>query len=238
MNQIWTEDPALIREEIEFLIANKIDLICGRRGTNNLTKLALKGTGESKVGDLIILFHPHEPTCQSNSCVFYYHKQGFPLRFFEVERVKKVNKLLGLKFPSRIFNIHRRNHERVATPHKSMATFSLRNKQRVHHGKIEDISLAGAKLTVDIPTVMAVGDIICHITCTLCSWFRTVQDTQLHIPEAKVVWLKDDGEKTTTLGLQFDLVAKGLDTLSNYIDQRMIEEARNSPIQIVPATTP
>lgn len=235
MNQIWTEDPERIREEIEFLITNKIDLICGRRGTNNLTKLSIKGTGESKVGELLILFHPHEPTCKSGTCVFYYHIKGHPLRFFEVERVKQVNKLLGLKFPTRIFNIHRRNHERVTTPHKSRATFSLLNKQRVHYGKIEDISLAGAKLSVEIPSVMAVGDIICHVGFILCSYFRTVEDTQIHIPEARVIWLKGDSEKTTTLGLQFALDPKGIDTLSNYIDQRNIEESRNSPFQILPS---
>lgn len=235
MNQIWTEDPELIRQEIELLIANKVDLICGRRGAGNLTKLSIKGTGQSKAGDLIILYHPHEPTCKSNSCVYYYHIKGQPLRFFEVERVKQVNKLLGLKFPTRIFNIHRRNHERVTTPPPSRATFSLLNKQRVHTGKVDDISMAGAKLTVEIASVMAVGDLICHLSLILCSHYRTVEDTQIQIPEARVIWLKGEEEKTTTLGVQFQLVDKGIDLLSNYIDQRNIEISRNSPFQPLPS---
>jgi hypothetical protein len=228
MKHLFTDDPQIINKELSSLIESGGHLICGRGGTKNFKKLALKGKVKSAVGELMVIDHPHEPTCSSQTCLFYYHTKENHLRCFETERIKKSNNLLVLKYPAVIYSIHRRAHSRVTTAGNSRVTYSLLNKQRVHYGKVADISLEGAKLLVDIPSVMSVGDLLCHLTFTLCSRYPFVDETQVHIPEAKVMWLRGDADHTHTLGVKFLLHESSQASLDYYIELRTIEDPNSS----------
>lgn len=222
MKNLWTDDADTIRQEIEFLIENKISLICGRRGLERMAKLPISGITISNNVPLLILYHPHEPSCSFNKCIFYYHVKGNPLRVFECTRIKKADKFVGFELPKQIFNIHKRVSQRIATPNNSIATFSIQNKQRIYNGIVEDISLEGTKLQVDIPAMLSKGSILCHITLTIYYVKSLKDETVINIPEAEVAWAKCDKERTTTVGLKFVLSEKNLDKLSNYIDLRSI----------------
>jgi hypothetical protein len=222
MKDLWTEDAETIQKEMDSLVENKIQLICGRRGSENITKLPAVGKTVTKNGSVLVLLHPHEPTCSSETCTFYYNSKGNPLRVFECKRVKKAENFVGFEYPKQIFNIHRRKFERVETPNTSVVTFSFHNKQRIHNGTVGDISLEGAKLLVDLPGEIAKGAILCHVTMTICYRISNVQ-TVLLIPEAQVIWSKCTNEVTHTIGIKFTLSEKDQDALSNYIDLRLIE---------------
>ncbi len=222
MKNLWTEDAETIRQEIDFLIENKIALICGRTGLEKMTKLPISGITISNNVPLLILFHPQEPSCSIKKCTFYYHIKGNPLRVFECTRIKKVDKFVAFELPAKIFNIIKRKSQRVPTPNNSIATFSIQNKQRIYNGTVNDISLEGAKISVEIPALVKKGSIICHITLTIFYLKASRDETVINIPEAEIAWSKFDKERTTTLGIKFMLSEKDLDKLSNYIDLRSI----------------
>ena len=224
MKDIWTEDAETIHKEVDFLVEHKIELVCARRGSADITKLTVVGKANSKNGPLFVLLHPHEPTCSSETCTFYYHSKGSPLRVFECKRAKKAEKFVGFEFPKQIFNIHRRKHERVTTPNNSVGVFSFLHKQRIYNGTVADISLEGARLLVDIPGPVAKDTTLCHVTLTICYRISKAQIVLL-IPEVKIAWSKFEQEITNTIGIQFLLSEKDQDALSNYIELRTIEES-------------
>lgn len=228
MKYLFTNDPQVISKEIATLIESEGHVICSKDGTKNFKKLAVKGKISSPVGELFVINHPHEPTCASDTCLFYYHTKGNSLRCFETQRVSKSNNLLVLKYPTAIYNIHSRVNPRVKTAGNSRLTFSIRNRQRVLTGKVADISQQGAKLLVNIPSVLSPGDLLYHLTMALCSRFPFVDEAHLHVPEAKVMWLKGDEDHTHTLGVKFTLPEKSLDALENYIDLRSMEDPSSS----------
>lgn len=228
MKEIWLEDAESIQQEMESLVEQKMELICGRTGKEITTKLKLVGKTTTKTGPLFILLHPHDPTCGSEECTFFYHSRGNPLRVFECKRVKKAENFVGFEYPKQIFNIHRRKFERVTTPNNSVVTFSIQRKQRIHNGAVGDISLEGAKLLVNLPGVIEKGVILCHIALTVYYRISKVQ-TSLTIPEAEVIWTKCENDVTHTVGIKFVLSEKDTDALSNYIDLRGIEDSYKRP---------
>lgn len=228
MRELWTDDPLTIVKEIDSLIEKKAELFCGRGGKKEIKRLSLMAKSKTPAGDLLVVHHPHEPSCANGTCLYYYRGTGSPLRCFEAERVKKVKDLMGLKYPTAIYNIHQRQFPRVKTAGNSTVVYSRLHKQRLYSGKVEDISLEGAKLLVDIPMVIGVGDILCHMTLTLCSRFSGVEETRVHVPEAKVMWRKGDEDKTRSIGVKFAWHEKGHEALSTYIDLRMIEDPEGS----------
>lgn len=222
---LWTDDVATIRQEIDTLVQEKTGLVCGRRGLKNITRLVVIAKTEVRDSTIFVLLHPHEPSCGSDTCTFYYHRPGFPLRFFACRRVKKAGDYVGYELPERIFYIHRRKHDRVTTPHTSTITFSLLQKQRIYNGKIDDISIQGAKVLVNIPMELAAGTKLFHITITLCLRESLVQ-TVLFVAEAEIVWSKCAESLTTIIGIRFAVAGNHLEALTNYIDLRLIEDAR------------
>ena len=94
MDQLSITDISNVPEEINNIISGKIDLICGRRGAKAMTKLSAKAVTKTGKQELLVLLHPHEPTCTSPTCTFYYHIKGQPLRCFECTRVKKVEQFI------------------------------------------------------------------------------------------------------------------------------------------------
>ncbi len=222
---IWTEDVETIRQEIDLLVHNKTELICGRRGLRNINRypVVAKTTMKSGVG-IFVLFHPQAPSCNSDTCAFYYHRPGNPLRFFECTRVKKAEKYVGYELPRRIYYIHRRKFERVTTPHTSAGTFSLQLKQRIYNGIIDDVSIQGAKILVDMPLELAPGTKLCHVTLTLCLR-ASERQTVIFVPEAEIIWSNYANSVTTLLGLRFSPDVDYSALLTSYIDLRLIEDA-------------
>lgn len=225
MKELWSDDNLTIKKEIQFLIEEKIALICARAGFKNLKRLAINKMVSTKTGELLIVNHPHAPSCSSNSCSFYYQKKNNSLRMFECEKVKLVNGLLGFKTPTQIFSLHNRKFQRVTTPNHSSVSFSLQNRQRIYNGEIDNISIDGAKFLVNIPSIIEKDDVVENLTLTLFCRLKSIDETYFHIPQAKVVWLKCDEGGTKILGVQFVLLGKDHDILSDYIDLRTMEDS-------------
>jgi len=58
MKNIWTEDAETIQQEMYFLVENKIELICGRKGVEAISKLTVIGKTTTKKGPIFVLHHP------------------------------------------------------------------------------------------------------------------------------------------------------------------------------------
>jgi len=225
MKTLLTDDIDQIHDEFDRLIQAKTRLFCVRRIKDNLALGELYVQATTKVGgdDLLVLYHPHTPSCTSPTCLFYYHTKGQPLRFFESPRVKKADKYLGLKLPREIYDIQRRRFPRVLAMPNSMAIFSFQHKQRVHHCTVADVSLGGARIVGTIPSVVAKGDVITPLTISLYRRSASREETRVHVPEAEVKWAVVEGSQTQAMGIRFSLPDKARQVLADYIDLRMIE---------------
>lgn len=98
---IWSEDVETIRREIDLLVQGKTGLVCARRGLKNNMRLPAIAKTSASSGELLVLHHPHEPSCNSDTCTFYYHRQGNPIRFFPASGSKRLAIMSALNCPSR-----------------------------------------------------------------------------------------------------------------------------------------
>nr|MBF0223497.1 PilZ domain-containing protein [Desulfobulbaceae bacterium] len=221
---IWSEDVETIRREIDLLVQGKTGLVCARRGLKNSTRLPAVAKTSASSGEIFVLHHPHEPSCNSDTCTFYYHRQGNPIRFFTCKRIKKAGGYVGFELPKQIYYIHRRKYDRVTPFYASDVTFSLPQKQRVYNGVIEDIAIQGAKILVSIPQKVAVGTTLCHVSINLCLHGARVQ-TVIFAPEAEIIWSQYANFVTSLVGIRFFLAEKHAAVLAEYIDLRLIVQA-------------
>lgn len=205
MKRTWSTDVDEIRKEIDLLIHEKARLFClPEKGKTNT--LHVKGKTRLQSSDILVLSHPGKTICPKNHCLFYYHINGLPVRGFHCTPEKLVNGLLGVHYPREIFEIQRRKFPRVPIANDSRAIFSLLNRQRLHVGRIEDISLEGARISGDFPVVIEKGNIITPITLTLLP--RHVQhpaETSVLIPEATVIRSVKGEGSTKELAIHFIL---------------------------------
>ncbi len=223
MKNIFSEDPAAIEKEMDSLVKNKTELICGGRGTGNIKKFTVVGKTIIENTHFIILSQQDGPTPSSGPYLFYYHSKVNCLRVFECTTVKKVHEFVCFEYPKQICNIYQRAAGRVTTPSNSVITFFVEKKHRIFNGSVRDISLKGAKLQVDIPGYLAKGALLYHIALTIRYHLSEIQ-TVINIPEAEVAWSDCAHDVTNTLGIKFTLPQHDHVALSNYIDIRSIEE--------------
>ena len=225
MKHLWLEDELQIRIELNRIIEERVSLVCGWRGVKNLTKLAVKGLVKAEENEIVVLSHPHEPTCSSPTCTFYYHLEGESLKCFEVVRRKKVDRYLGVEMPKQIFNVYVRHHERVRGARNSSLSFVVSNKQRVFKGRVDNISLEGCKVMGNIPSLLKKGEIVSNLTLSLFTKSGSGSERRLHIPEATVAWAKTENAHTEAFGVHFKLTGQVLHDLTEYIDMRLIEDS-------------
>ncbi|MCB2184264.1 MAG: PilZ domain-containing protein [Desulfobulbaceae bacterium] len=211
-----------ISAEIDKLINQKIGLFCLRENKKSKIFFA-KGKTQTKNGPLFILNHPFKPAC-GNNCLFYYHLQGQPLRGFLCRQEKHVGTLLGLHYPDEIFEIQRRKYPRLPATKNSTANFALLNRQKFFVGRVEDISLQGARISGNFPVIIAKGDTVTPITLRLFQKRMKDEETEIHIPEAEVVRVSADAETTSEIAIHFTLQDREHKSLMHYIDIRTIEE--------------
>jgi hypothetical protein len=205
MKRTWSTNVDEISKEIDLLIYQKARLFC-LRDKEKTNTLHVKGKTRLQHSDILVLSHPGKNICPQNHCLFYYHRKGFPVRGFHCTPEKLVNGLLGVRFPREIFEIQRRKFPRVQVDKDSRAIFALLNRHRFHVGRIEDISLEGARISGDFPLVIEKGNIITPITLTLMPRFmRQAKETNIHIPEATVMRAINAEGGTKELAIHFIL---------------------------------
>lgn len=222
---LWTDDPAKIQGEIDALVASKTELICGRGGMQALKQLACVGKTTAKRERMFVLFHPQEPSCGEQSCLFYYKTKGNSLRFFECARRKRAGDFVAFAYPRQIFFVQRRQHERVIANAGSTVTLSIKDKQRMGKGRVVDLSMRGAKLLFEAPAQLAVGASLYHITFSLTYRDAKVQ-SKIFLEEAQVVWLaEDDGGEEVAAGISFASSEESAKLLACFIELRLVEES-------------
>lgn len=89
-----------------------------------------------------------------------------------------------------------------------------------------DISLSGAQLSVDIQVQLSPGDILRSLSFTLYSRLLADHEEGVTLPEAKIVWLKNEKERILKIGIQFEPNETAHEALTNYIYLRSIEDPK------------
>lgn len=224
MKYLWANDPEKIKAELQYIISNKISMIFVCQNAKAV-KITAKGFfANAKESDLLVLSFPGNFPDLAIQCICYYHLPATPMRSFQCVPVKKTGAYLVVKIPAKIFEIQRRKFPRVKPPQQSVATFSLRNKQRVLSGRIKDISLEGARITGNFPTVILKNDIVTPVSLSLFKKFKNQDETLIQIPEATVARSTGDDETTSELALHFQLPPEKLQRLDEYVQSRQREE--------------
>jgi hypothetical protein len=218
MKKTWSTNIDEISKEIDLLIAEKARLTCLRE-KKRTTALYVKGKTQLDNSNLLMLSTPRKEICPKKRCLFYYHREGCPIRGFHCTPEMLLDGLLGVHYPTEIFEIQRRKFPRIQVPPDSRANFALLNRQGLHVGRIEDISLEGARISGDFPIILEKGSIITPITLTLMprSYRRHGDETIIHIPEATVMWSKSDEDVTREFAVHFILQELQLQALGHYI---------------------
>ncbi|MFZ5759574.1 MAG: PilZ domain-containing protein [Thermodesulfobacteriota bacterium] len=225
MKRTWSTDFDEITKEIDLLVCEQAKLYCLRENSETII-LRAKGKTAVKNKRLLVVSHPCTTICSKNQCHLYYQRQGFPVRGFHCTPEKLVNGLLGVQYPIEIFEVQRRKFPRVQVARDSRVSFSLRNRQKFYIGKVEDVSLQGARIRGDFPMVIEKGVLITPMTLILTPYCRQTEDeVAIHVPEATVMRSMMDGEKTAELAIHFileDLMQQ--QKLSRYVDALLKQE--------------
>ncbi len=225
MKKLLTTDPEEIREELQRIVDKKTTLFCLRQGVKKSRHIYGSGFSWKKDVELLVLYHPHAVNCEKDSCTYYYHTKGSPLRYFTIKKAEKVEKYLRVYLPEKLYEIQRRSAPRVVTPNDSVMTFSVINKQRVFYASVTNVSENGVRCVGDLHAVISPGDSLMPISLSLYSKLLSKEETYLHIPEATVAWSIIWEERTIEMGIKFDLSGSLKEVLGNYIDCRNVEDS-------------
>ncbi len=223
MKKLWSKNTQEITDEIQALINNKSQIIfVNHSGTPK--KARAKGMARTKSSNLLVIDYPVQIEDLSKKCLCYYHKKGCPIMGFYCTPAQQTDEYLGVNLPNQIFEIQRRKFPRVTTPNQSVASFSLMNRNRVIHGKVENVSMNGAKIYGDFPTIINKNNTVIPISLSLFQRFKHHQETPIHIPEALVARAEDNKGRTNGFGIIFDLPGNIQPVMEEYVDFRSMED--------------
>ena len=218
MRENWTTEPEAIRTEINQLRTRHTPLAF-LQNSQNLQLAIIKATHQVKELEVLIVRQESEMENLIDECLFFYHLQGTALRGFRCQPLRKSNKLLGLKFPTEIFFVERRQNPRLSTPKTASAIFSFANRQLPINSTVLNLSLEGACLIGKIPAQIRVDTAIMPLTLVLFTDEKNQVETRIQIAEAWVVWSNSelDGELEQEFGITFHLTGKERQNLENYL---------------------
>lgn len=225
MRENWTTEAETIRAEINLLRTHRTPLAFLQEAENPQLAI-IKATHQAKEMEVLIVQQATEVENLTNECLFFYRPQGAALRGFRCQPLHKINKLLGLKFPTEIFLVERRQYPRVPTPESAMAVFSFANRQRPLKSTVRNLSLEGARLLGQGATPARVGTTITPLTVSLYSGKNNQSEFRIHIAEALVVWCKKEEKNGQEFAISFQLTGSERQHLENYLATRAMETAR------------
>jgi hypothetical protein len=221
MKEIWSENPALIEEEIKALIEEKTLVSLYQPGHPPIKSL-VREVVNSAGGKRLILIKKEQLRAQKESCLALYHVPKSPMRAFKSDPISESIDQLEILFPSEIVQIQRRRHPRFVTSSNSVVIFARKGSQTLHRGIIKDVCMEGAKLLGEFPGHIHAGDRLGPITMTLRLNYSNYEEN-FTIHEAKICRVIDLEKNNKEFGIHFELNGKEYEPLERFITMRTLE---------------
>lgn len=221
MQELWSDDPKVIGEEIIRIVGQRIPVTLFQKGLNpqKLTPSEIF----TKETEPYLLFAKDTPfQAPKDPCLFLYQHHNQPMRGFHAIPVLETSSELGVLFPASIIAIQRRRYPRYATSSRSLATFTRKASQYLNHGVIQDISIEGARLVGKFSEHIKKGDKLSPLSMTLRLRFGDFEE-KVTVPEATVRRVIEIDSKTREFGIQFILKGTEQETLERYLTICSIE---------------
>lgn len=221
MKEIWSENPALIEEEIKALIQEKTLVSLYQPGHPPVRSLVREIVNSA--GDKRLILAKKEPLAtREESCLALYHVPKAPMRAFKSDPISESSDQLEIQFPTEIVQIQRRRHPRLVTSTNSVVIFARKGSQVLHRGTVKDVCMAGAKLFGEFPGHLHAGDSLGPITMTLRLTYSDYEEN-FTIPEAKICRVIDLEKDNKEFGIHFELNGRDCEPLERFITMRTLE---------------
>ena len=215
MQELWSDDPKVVGEEIIKLIGQRTPVTLFQKGLNpqKLTPAEIF----TKETEPLILFSKDTPfQAPKDPCLLLYQHQNQPMRGFHATPVLETNTELGVLFPASIITVQRRRYPRYRISSRSVATFTRKASQYLNHGTIKNISIEGARLVGKFSEHIQKGDKLSPLSMTLRLRFGDFEE-KATAPEALVRRVIELDQETREFGVQFTLKGTDLENLERYL---------------------
>ena len=224
MQELWSDDPKIVGEEIIRIIGQRIPVTLFQKGLTpqKLTPAEIF----TKEAEPLILFAKEAPfQAPKDPCLLLYQHQNQPMRGFYTTPVLETSTELGVLFPTSIITVQRRRYPRYVTSARSVATFTRKASQYLNHGTIKNISIEGARLVGKFSEHIQKGDKLSPVSMTLRLRFGDFEE-KATAPEAIVRRVIEIDQETREFGIHFTLKGTDKENLERYLAICSIE---NSP---------
>ena len=223
MQELWSDNPKIIGEEIVRLIGQRIPVTLFQKGQNPQTLTPSEIF--TKETEPVLLFSKDKPfQAPKDPCLLLYQHSNQPMQGFYATPVLETLNELGVLFPTSIIRIQRRKHPRYETGSRSVVTFTRKASQYLNHGTIQNISMEGAKLVGKFSQHIQKEDKLSPLSMTLRLRFGNFEE-KTTAPEAIVRRVIELDEENRELGIQFTLKGADKETLERYISICAIEDS-------------
>ncbi|MCX5865653.1 MAG: PilZ domain-containing protein [Deltaproteobacteria bacterium] len=215
MQELWSDDPKVVGEEIIRLIGQRTPVTLFQKGLNpqKLTPAEIF----TKEAEPLILFSKDAPfQAPKDPCLLLYQLPNQPMRGFHATPVLETSTELGVLFPTSIISVQRRRYPRYATSSRSVATFTRKASQYLNHGAIKNISIEGARLVGKFSEHIQKGDKLSPLSMTLRLRFGDFEE-KATAPEALVRRVIEIDQETREFGIQFTLKGTDRENLERYL---------------------
>ena len=223
MQELWSDDPKVVGEEIIRLIGQRTPVTLFQKGLNpqKLTPAEIF----TRETEPLILFSKDTPfQAPKDPCLLLYQHPNQPMRGFHATPALETISELGVLFPTSIISVQRRRYPRYATSSRSVATFTRKASQYLNHGAIKNISLEGARLVGKFSEHIRKGDKLSPLSMTLRLRFGDFEE-KATAPEALVRRVIEIDQETREFGIQFTLKGTDRENLERYLAICSIEDS-------------
>lgn len=224
MQELWSDDPKVVGEEIIRIVGQRIPVTLFQKGLNP-QKLIPSEIFTKETEPLLLLAKDTPFQAHKDPCLLLYQHHNQPMRGFHATPVLETGSELGVLFPASIITIQRRRYLRYVTSSRSVATFTRKASQYLNHGTIKNISIEGARLVEKFSEHIQKGDKLSPLSMTLRLRFGDFEE-KATAPEAIVRRVIELDQETREFGIQFTLKGTDLENLERYLAICSIE---NSP---------
>lgn len=213
-----------ITQELAILLKKKTPLSFYQQ-CNPMQPVLLRGVDLKHEPPLVVILKKNGFQAEEGSCCLLFRPDGQIPRGFNGTILKQSEHHLGVSLPTEIFQIQRRKCGRYRTPPPSKVVFTLKEGQRLHNGRVVDISCEGAKLAGFFPPKLEKDMEIGPLSFTLNLQLAKGEVTHFTAAEAVIAWTARDGDEIKEMGLRLHLASAEKEKLEQYIELRILEEA-------------
>ena len=223
MQELWSDDPKVVGEEIIRIIGQHTPVTLFQQGMapQKLTPSEIF----TKEAEPLLLFTKDAPfQAPKDPCLILYQHQKQPMRGFHATPVLETNSELGVLFPASIITVQRRKYRRYVTTPRSVATFTRKASQYLNHGEIQNISIEGARLVGKFSQHIKKGDKLSPLSMSLRLRYGDFEE-KVTASEATVRRVVELDQETREFGIHFTLKGTDLETLERYLSICSIEDS-------------